>query len=611
MISGEEYIRKNSLRNTLKLFFSKLPAWTDKEIFLSHNKWYFKPIVISPTVNILYFTILYLLTSTRLFNDDIGIMLFSKGFSNIEPTSFIFLGNILLGSFLVSLQKLSVGINFYAFFLIFLNFLSLCTIFFVFLKSAPKRITVVLYFVFLFLLTPVAFQSLNYFITSCLLSIAAWSIFVYISENDIKKTFYLVMFIVFIALSAMLREEMFFLATIFFFPFLIYIVTRRKWFFLMIYAIAFAVIISVNLYNDYRYSREKGWSEFLTYVKDHEFLTRSHKFIKYEHAKEVCDRIGWSENDYNLLQYYFLFPSDVFSRDKLREAVSMIQGQKRSNDESLLGYKIKTFIKSVSDPLEIRPFLNFLFRGFFIQNISILIFCLSLLFLISRQNLFYVLVSVLIFFFLIFLLFFIYFPFYLQNTLWVFLSFILLIFIVVYRGFTSVDANKFRKGAMAIIILLIMPLLIVMSIISIRSNSLYSSKAHHFFNIVTSSVLQRSNSYLSFFSFSYDNFNPFSRQANQYLYSHPNIIPIGWYINSPLYYQLLKVNQINDPMEDLLKNDKVFLITPDNERFPEMIRIYYLEHNHINVKLNPIEKISDAPFNCVIYDIKPQEGSNR
>jgi hypothetical protein len=118
--------------------------------------------------------------------------------------------------------------------------------------------------------------------------------------------------------------------------------SRRRWLCQAVFippALAAVVVLAGQLFDAYAYRFTPGWADY------HEFNDLRARFTDYHRAhydestKDVFDRVGWSENDYEMLHRWFFLNEQLYNADKFRTILASMPPA-RSQSNSLLGLKL-------------------------------------------------------------------------------------------------------------------------------------------------------------------------------------------------------------------------------------------------------------------------------
>lgn len=558
-----------------------------------------------------FFLVFYISNNVLIWNDDIAIMLFTKGVEGIRPTHFIYLSNIIIGHFLVNLYQLPININFYALFLITLNFISLSTIFFCFLKRSPKKATIIYYLLIIIPISAIAFMMLNYIITASILASAALIIYLHVGFSGSKNVFYQVVFCFLFLFCGLLRPEMVYLFLLFIFPTIIYFLLKKKWIVLKMIVPALLLFTAGNLYNNIICDQDKKWAEYVGFNRDHEFLTRVPVFDTYKKAKNICDSVGWSENDYYLLRTIFLFPKDVFSHEKLHKAVELASYNKRFAEKPGYKSRLTSLIKTINNPREIRWIITYFKNVIKSDLLMVLIFIMIiLLMLLSSKKTF---IFPFLFFLsglgsIFFLAAFLFVPFYLLVPIIILIVFNTAFYANMNLNWIDTHHNGLWNKTRKVLVIIFMFAVTIVSVLNIQIKNYKYSTAHKLFHQIT--ALPANKTYISYFCYPNEYINPFNPNHNKTMYRTSNFIPFGWYINCPSYYNILKHNTIDNVMDDILYKENVMLLTNGNKNLINLIKIFYKEHYKIEVRDSLIKHIHNEYSSCIVYKLKAGDKIN-
>jgi hypothetical protein len=280
-----------------------------------------KPLAFSILASILLFLpIVVLLHPKWNTNDDLGMMMLSKGIGFVkQPTELLLYSNYIYGKYLVIGSKLFSKINFYTFNNIFLLLVSHTMLMFSSIRWNNKLIIAICFILFEFIFISTLAINFQFTITASYCFVAGMvSLLTSIAKPNLFQGLVAALLVL---IGAMIRFEQTGLIAVFTFPILclLFFTEHRKSF--IKFGIAFASLFLLNygLYKaNQNYYKTKYNSDFYkdfyklaTLFSDYQLVSKIDKQTNGEFSKQY----HFSENDIFLYNHFFIPPKTVLNTE--------------------------------------------------------------------------------------------------------------------------------------------------------------------------------------------------------------------------------------------------------------------------------------------------------
>lgn len=269
-------------------------------------------------------------------NDDVFMMMIASGQMTGEPSEYLVFSNVLIGQALQSLYEFDDTFNWYSAYLYATHAVALTGLLFALLWHRLSRFALIAFLLVfigfeLRLLLAVQFTSTAVIAGTCgvLLTFCAatssgrWSYIAPLLGGGL------------IVLSAMIREQSFYLAALLMFPLAAHEIWRlRSWRIPASLALSAAVAFAAITYNQQLYARAPEWKQYLQY---NALRSRLHDYplLEGERHSEIFKEVGWSANDIAMFRIWFFADAEQYSRRNLKKIVDQLApGETRRNEWS-------------------------------------------------------------------------------------------------------------------------------------------------------------------------------------------------------------------------------------------------------------------------------------
>ena len=530
----------------------------------------YNPMIISVLINCFLFLLLLLLTTpVYRSNDDIILNLTSAGFFGKGNTEFLLFGNIILGKLLKLFYSISSQYNWYLIFLIFTQFISHIIILYYLLKANNKYFTIFIYICMFFIFSINLFTEINFSGSSLIaLSGALVIIFSILNKKHTNFLDYVLLFFLF-TISLLIRKDTFYIYCFIFLLFPILYFNRWKTI-LFIFSISFISFVFVYSYNGSYYKKKDPLQ--LEYRKAGRIMIDG---IVKPTIPELS-KLGWDKEDYEIYASFKGIDNIFYSKS------SVISLSKE------ISYKID-YKKILFAPYSL---VLYIIGDIYYYSTGLILILV----------LFYFMRKTLRFFFLI-------------NSIWVIIFFILGIIAVHYRQYvyyailfylTTIGIfyaiQRANSGRLQIklrekinYVTVLMVILIVVSLTNIVHNNLpkrnsvyagYDNKAIELMNSDKIFLIVGQES--DYFFGKWSIFKSIKNNSDDRL--KERIVPLGWFINSIQFESIIKGSVIQK-----LISGNIYFLGKDDQLFDNLERFIF-KHYSIMVSF---EEINDYKYSKV------------
>lgn len=501
---------------------------------------------------------------------------------------------------LSTLFKLIYTINWHSIFLLSMQFTCFTVIGYLLLKKYNNKISLILYTIFASIFYTTLLLLIQYTSVAALLILTAFFIIINILEQQENKKIYIVIYTLLYTLGIMLRIQSLLIVIPFFaiyglYYFIMWIkktYNSEKLFKLIKIYINIALItVIIYITNSFFYQNNENYEEFLEYNNLRTILHDKNTY-NYERDKEICEQIGWSENDYFLFRTFNIGDEIVFSKENLQKIVDYkveTNGHYYEFELDIVLLLEKLFIQTITD----NTWISAIFIAVAIlalstnkekRNINIAIIIatigLNLLFLIMNREVLRVVM-----------------PGYILGTL------------LLINNFKIVekDESNIKIEKMSILVLL-MIILIQINFVGRTYNYSYELDEYsNYKELINYTNQHKENVYLytvPALQFRYVAYSVYEMPP-QASFSNLRVMG-GWDIYTENYYNFKEQYNLNGTFLDLLK-DNAYLINGEvqwngrnNKDYIDKIVLFLKEHYDIEVTYEKVKKFD----NLTIYKLK-------
>lgn len=311
---------------------SALPAWCLRLGFASAEV---RILAFCLCINFLLFCILFhWIVPAYETNDDLCMQLISSGFFDGQPSEHLVFTSVLIGWPLRLLYIFCRGFNWYACYLICVQFTAVSAMFFLALRRSRRWSTVWIYLCF-FCLVQIRMLVELQFTTTAFLA-GATGIFLLAEGLSVEKVRWNVFVagVLFVGLATMIREAVVPLLCAIAVPFLVSL-TRSVRVRRLIWAggIAAAVTLLLGTVNRWYYERSPDWSRFIAYNR---FRGEIHGTPLTKGLPQAVAHVGWTKNDGELFRRFYFAEPDVYnSTTKIQVLLNDLKALRPSRLQSL------------------------------------------------------------------------------------------------------------------------------------------------------------------------------------------------------------------------------------------------------------------------------------
>jgi hypothetical protein len=286
-------------------------------------------LLLAAVINAALFTItLSFLTPGFDTNDDVGMASIASGVLTGKPSQDLVVSSVLIGYVLKLLYQWTDRVNWYTFYLLAVHFATMTGLLYAFLRARFSRTSVVL-FVLLFSQFEVSLLLwLQYTSVAVIAGIVGLLLVIVSNRPGAEKSRFATGYgALLIVLSGIIRANSMYYAVVLLVPFLVFeLAIHRRWrTFAQIGAILAVALVPIA-YNDWHYRSDASWR---TFRQTHALVGSllDSPMVEYnEKTRFFFDRIGWSRNDWEMLQSWFYTDPEVYSPAHLATIVDQFQG---------------------------------------------------------------------------------------------------------------------------------------------------------------------------------------------------------------------------------------------------------------------------------------------
>lgn len=552
---------------------------------------------------LIFITFIFVITGNLKFteNDDTFIMSIASGAYG-QPNEYLVYINIIIGWLLEKLYSIFPYINHYSLFLILVNLFSFMSISKILINKDKYRnkyidftkilIIVILYtrIIFQFTYTTVAYVSL----------IAGFMYLFYGLEKECDKYKTYIKGYSYIILGILIRIQTVLPALVIAFVYiLINIFKTKKVRSIFIIVSVVSVTIIISTLTSFYYDK----SEHAEYNRFNEARSNilDKKQVDYLENKEEFEKLGFSENDYNLLYGWVFTDKEVFSTENLEKIVEMNTADNKY--EWNFKFIINKLVNSITD--------SFKYKHVHVLILTILLVTVMIL---NRKNIIYAIMIFMSAFATNFIFYFIQRP--VDRVVvpnYIFAS-ILLIFIFDFKYAEKFIRNlKFDKKnkIKPTIILVIFNMIMLFSTTPLYAEKIMydrnESKMYTKDNIELLEYLKenRENLYIGTggqYEWMLMSVPILENYAKDYKVNFIN--DGGWETYHETYYEILNRHEIENKdrlLLSLLEEENVYyLVSPGTENH-KLIEIYLEEHTGKNVEYELVDTVKNTGFSIYKY----------
>jgi hypothetical protein len=261
-------------------------------------------------------------------NDDVCMAGFASGLMTGKPSQDIIISSVLIGDVLKRLYQWTDRVNWYTLYLLAVHFATMTGLLYAFLRVRYSRTSFIL-FMLLFAEFEVALLlSLQFTSTAVTTAVVGVLLVIASSTPEAGKSRLAAVYGgLLIVLSGIIRSYSMYYAFVLLTPFLAYeLALRRRWRTFGTVGAFLAVALAAIAYDAWHYRSDAGWRPYREYDALQGRLLDS-PIVGYEAStKFFFDRIGWSRNDWDILQSCFGVDQELFSAAHLRAILDRFQG---------------------------------------------------------------------------------------------------------------------------------------------------------------------------------------------------------------------------------------------------------------------------------------------
>ncbi len=261
-------------------------------------------------------------------NDDVGMAQIVSGVTTGTPSPELIFTNILIGSVLTFLYRLTDRVNWYTLYLLATHWAALTGLLWAFLRLRPARTTVIL-FALLFCEFEVALLLRLQFTSTAILA-AVSGVLLILSRDEVTGRHSappLAYGAALVVLAGLIRADAMYYALILLAPLLVYeAVFFRRWRPFAAIGLCVVAVVAASAVDEWHYRSDPAWREFMAYNR-----ARAHihdlPIVAYEHnSRFFFDRIGWSYTDWGMFSNWFFTDRETFSRPKFEAILGRFEG---------------------------------------------------------------------------------------------------------------------------------------------------------------------------------------------------------------------------------------------------------------------------------------------
>ncbi len=290
---------------------------------ISKLKLYEKPFVFSVLFNMFFFALFYLIFTPRFAtNDDVGMMFnISGAIDGAVANEYVIFTNIIITKTLKALYSLPINIPWYELYLIAGLFISFSILLYLLIKKHKSWIYFGLYVCFMMILSAHILRMLQFTISSIMLVLSG--ILFFIESFRENKKAYLKFFAasLIILFGCLMRLESIYIFLVFATSIIIAyllgknITTRQSLYAFMFSITVFAVGFGVLKFHEHLYSTNPKLQNINKHIKVLRTIN-DYKILKSD--KTLTKKLGWSKNDFTMMEGYFMFMDSIYSFERLK-----------------------------------------------------------------------------------------------------------------------------------------------------------------------------------------------------------------------------------------------------------------------------------------------------
>jgi hypothetical protein len=253
-------------------------------------------------------------------NDDIIMMMISSGYFTGFPDEHIVFSSFLIGLILKFLYNIYLNLNWYTYYLTFLNFLSCFIILFSFFKIRQSIKTIIYFLIlYLFILKDYCFF-IQFSHTATLVTSGGLILYLTTLHSDKQALFDRIVAMLMIITGSLVRFDGAILVFVLYIPFMLYYILEKKFYrILKFLALVFSFIIIFKFANNLYYEKDKDWGYYNKLNYEWGLILNNPKFPSINTRDSIFSQINWSHNDRNVFfNYWILEDSLNYSLPKLK-----------------------------------------------------------------------------------------------------------------------------------------------------------------------------------------------------------------------------------------------------------------------------------------------------
>jgi hypothetical protein len=307
-------------------------------------------------LSVIYTLSLVILTPTFETNDDVGMMMIVSGTGIAHyPDEHMRRGvtNVLIGKCLKKLYLIAADVPWYGIYLVGIHFFATLFLLYAYLNigfSFSRLLFFLIYFVVVKL----------YFLVNLQFTVIAYMagetgifLFYLLFQKDFEKKYYFYMLyfasIILLLVSSLVRLHSFLMIVALAIPIMIVILYHnlkvknyaRLKTILLFFLIVGVFTVALDQYDKFSYMNYSGWKG---YAKRLALQVRVIDFghIQYDKtSKYIFDKVGWSENDFNMFKKWFFVDKHIYSTEKFAEINASIPPYRYDISAKVVWHKFK------------------------------------------------------------------------------------------------------------------------------------------------------------------------------------------------------------------------------------------------------------------------------
>ncbi|MEM7144557.1 MAG: hypothetical protein AAF591_05450 [Verrucomicrobiota bacterium] len=261
-------------------------------------------------------------------NDDVVMMRIASGEMTGEPDEHLVFINVIIGWLLKFCYEVVPGVNWYVLFLYSVQFISLVVLLFAGFVGMPRGALRWLYFSAVLLFSSYYLLRFQFTTTAFMAAAAGWIWYLGIwPVSKRHRVFATIIGILLIAISAMVRHQIFFLSVILFMiPSATLFLTRRERRRELVVRIGLiALIIPLLVVDAICYRSDVDWKDYREYTNLRGQIAKTtaiesllRDYPRATGYEELLGGINWTLNDVILYDRWLFVDQDVYSKEKLQ-----------------------------------------------------------------------------------------------------------------------------------------------------------------------------------------------------------------------------------------------------------------------------------------------------